>query len=99
MSHGKKMRPVVTVEEKTGNIKVETEFVRGKKDEYGLTGNNLIDNYCNDEKGKMLIYMTKQAHKRYKVLNNLEVPVDNQGFEEYYKKIKNKKLKSKIEQE
>ena len=50
------MRPVITIEEKTGNIKVETEFVRGKKDEYGLTGNNLIDNYCNDEKVKMMIY-------------------------------------------
>jgi len=58
-AHGKTIRPVVTVEEKTGIIKTESEFVRGRKDEYGLTGNNLIDNYCTDEKGKMLIYETK----------------------------------------
>jgi len=32
-------------------------------------------------------------------LNKLEVPVETQGFEDYYRKIKNKKLKGKIDQE
>lgn len=95
---GKKMRPVLWIDDKTGEVMVDDEYVRGKKDEYGLSGNNLIDNHCKDNKIKMLIYKSKLDHKRYKVLNNLQAQEDEETFQDYYKKIRGR-VKNSIEEE
>lgn len=95
---GKKMRPVLWIDDKTGEVMVDDEYVRGKKDEYGLSGNNLIDYHSKDEKIKMLLYRTKMDHKRYKVLNNLTAQMDEETFQDYYKKIRGR-VKSSIDEE
>ena len=92
------MRPVLWIDDKTGEVMVDDEYVRGKKDEYGLSGNNLIDYHSKDEKIKMLLYRTKMDHKRYKVLNNLTAQMDEETFQDYYKKIRGR-VKSSIDEE
>ena len=89
----RKKRPVVTIKA-NGEFDNNLENFKGE-DDYHF--NKPIDKYFKDNKVNKLIYETREEQKRHYEIAKLEVPENKKSFEEFYKKLKQEKIKPIIE--